>query len=279
MKIAVLSGKGGTGKTLVAVNLAAVAVKSIYLDCDVEAPNGHLFFKPGQRTESEVKVKIPYVDDSKCNGCRKCVEFCNFNALAYIHNRLMVFEDICHSCGGCLLVCPEQAILEKDKAIGKIQIGFSESVEMKSGSLNIGESTGVPVIKTLLEMSGSREELTIIDGPPGSACTVMETIKDVDYCILVAEPTAFGVHNLEMVHELVRLFGKRFGVVLNKCTEGDNPSEKYCTDHNIKILSKIPIDETLGRLNSNGEIAVRVNGDYAKLFGELLKTVEMGGSK
>lgn len=279
MKIAVLSGKGGTGKTLVAVNLAAVADQSTYLDCDVEAPNGHLFFKPEKWTESEVTVIIPYVDDLKCNGCRKCVEFCNFNALAHIHTRLMVFEDICHSCGGCLLVCPEQALLKKDNAIGKIQIGFSESVEMKSGSLNIGESTGVPVIKTLLKMSGSQDELTIIDGPPGSACTVMETIKDVDYCILVAEPTAFGVHNLEMVHELARLFGKNFGVVLNKCTEGDNPSENYCNNHKIKILSKIPFDETLGRLNSNGEIAVRVNEEYAALFGELLKTVEMEGFK
>lgn len=275
MKVAVLSGKGGTGKTLVAVNLAAVAEKSVYLDCDVEAPNGHLFFRPEKSVVNDVTVKIPYVDDLKCTGCRKCVDFCSFNALAHIHNRLMVFEDICHSCGGCLLVCPEQALLEKDKVIGRIQSGMSENVEMKSGSLNIGESTGVPIIKSLLELAGNRSELTIIDGPPGSACTVMETIKNVDYCILVAEPTAFGVHNLEMVHELVQIFGKNFGVVLNKCTNDDNPSEAYCNKHQINILARIPYDENLGRLNSNGEVAVRVSQDYKALFGNLLKAIEV----
>ncbi|MBM7562119.1 nucleotide-binding protein [Fusibacter tunisiensis] len=274
MKVAVLSGKGGTGKTLVAVNLAAAAEKCTYIDADVEAPNGYLFFKPTETQSRNVTVKIPYVDDLKCTGCRKCVEFCKFNALAYIHNRLMVFEDICHSCGGCLLVCPENALNEKEKPIGEIVTGNSQSVSLKLGKMNLGESTGVPIIKALLE---DIQDPVVIDGPPGSACTVMETIKNVDYCVLVAEPTEFGKHNLAMVHELLKGYGKPFGVVLNKTTDQDNPSKEYCTEENIPILMEIPYDEKLGRLNSEGLIAVREDVHYKTLFEQLYQKIEIGG--
>ncbi len=274
MTIAVLSGKGGTGKTLVSVNLAAVAKTPTYIDCDVEEPNGHLFLKPkGVKTEV-ISVQIPKVDEKLCNGCRKCVDFCNFNALAYIKDKLIVFDDVCHSCGGCILVCPEKALTEKAKVIGKVQKGVSGEVTVWTGILNTGEATGIPIIKKLLASANPHgNRLTVIDCPPGSACIVMESIKDADYCILVAEPTLFGVHNLNMVYELVKLFNRPFGVVLNKCLEEENPAERFCLDNNIKILGRIPFDHELGTLNSNAEIAVNKNEKYRKLFSSLLDTV------
>ena len=274
MRIAVLSGKGGTGKTLVSVNLAAVLKESIYIDCDVEEPNGHLFFKPEGVREEEISVKIPIVDKELCNGCRKCVDFCKFNALAYINNQLIVFDEVCHSCGGCILVCPEKALTEKEKVIGKVQKGTSEQVDIYTGILNTGESTGVPIIKKLLEENLQANKQTIIDCPPGSACVVMESIKDADYCVLVAEPTLFGVHNLNMVYDLVKLFNKPFGVVLNKCLEEENPAEKFCLENNIKILGHIPFDNELGTLNSNAEIAVYKDKKYRDMLSSLLKTVK-----
>lgn len=275
MKIAVLSGKGGTGKTLVSVNLAAAAKTSTYIDCDIEEPNGHLFFKPENTQEEEITINIPKVDNELCNGCRKCVDFCKFNALAYIKEKLIVFEEVCHSCGGCILFCPEEALTEREKVIGKVQKGTSDQVTVYTGILNTGEASGIPMIKKLLhENTPPSNKLTFIDCPPGSACMVMDSIKDADYCILVAEPTIFGVHNLNMVYELVKLFNKSFGVVLNKCVEGDNPAERFCVEKNIKILSRLPFDSELGILNSNAKIAVRENEKYQALFSSLLEIVQ-----
>lgn len=274
MIIAVLSGKGGTGKTLVSVNLASAAGASTYIDCDVEEPNGHLFFKPENVQEENVSVLIPVLDDERCDGCRKCVDFCRFNALAFIRNKPIVFEEVCHSCGGCMLVCPTNALSEKEKVIGKVQKGQSEQVKVYTGILNIGEASGVPIIKRLLSGSSLDEnKLTVIDCPPGSSCIVMESIKDADYCVLVAEPTLFGVHNLNMVYELVSLFNKPFGVILNKCLQDENPAEQFCIERNIPILGRIPYDTRLGSLNSNAKVAVREEDQYREMFSSLLKTV------
>ncbi|MHC1758933.1 MAG: 4Fe-4S binding protein [Negativicutes bacterium] len=273
MKIAVLSGKGGTGKTLVSVNLAAAADEAVYIDCDVEEPNGHLFFKPEGITSERISVKIPVVEESLCNGCRICVDFCKFNALAYINNQLKIFETICHSCGGCILFCPVKALSEKDKTIGEIQSGSSENVSVITGILNTGEASGIPIIKKLLDTPSGEKEITFIDCPPGSACIVMESIKDADYCILVGEPTLFGVHNFNMVYELVKLFDKPHGAILNKCLEGDNPAELFCIDKNITILGRIPFDTEIGTLNSNARILVREHPKYRELFSSLLQIV------
>lgn len=285
MNIAVLSGKGGTGKTLLSVNMAAASKYATYIDCDVEEPNGYLFFKPEGSAIEEVCVKIPEVDKELCSGCRKCVDFCKFNALAFIKKAPIVFGDICHSCGGCSLLCPEKAITEKDKVIGKIEKGKSHGIDVYTGILNTGEVSGVPIIEKLLEENrksnkdtikegNTEERLSIIDCPPGSACIVMESIKDADFCVLVAEPTAFGAHNLEMVYELVSLFGKPFGVVLNKCLDGENPSEEFCKEKGIKILGKIPFEKELGELNSKAKIAARESEKYNKLFKNILETVK-----
>ncbi len=274
MKIAVLSGKGGTGKTLVSVNLATAAKKSAYIDCDVEEPNGYLFFKPEGAIEEEVSVKIPKVDDKLCNGCRKCINFCKYNALAYIKDKVIVFDEICHSCGGCNLVCPENAITVKEKVIGRIQKAISDQVTIHTGILNIGEVSGIPIIKKLFsDKEVEANKLIIIDSPPGSACNVMESIKNADYCILVAEPTLFGVYNLNMVHELVKLFNKPFGVVLNKCMESENPAELFCVEKDINILARIPFDTYLGKLNSQAEIAVKKNKRYRDMFSSLLDKI------
>lgn len=276
MNIAVLSGKGGTGKTLLSVNMAAASKSATYIDCDVEEPNGYLFFKPEEIVEENVSVKIPEVDKELCSGCRKCVDFCKFNALAFIKKAPIVFGDICHSCGGCSLLCPENAITEKDKVIGKIEKGKSQGIDVYTGILNTGEVSGVPIIEKLLEENRAtdNEKLSIIDCPPGSACIVMESIKDADFCVLAAEPTAFGTHNLEMVYELVSLFGKPFGVVLNKCLDGENPSEEFCKEKGIKILGRVPFEKELGELNSNAKIAARESERYNKLFKDILETVK-----
>lgn len=275
MRIAVLSGKGGTGKTLVSVNLACAAQEAVYIDCDVEEPNGYLFFKPEHVNEEPVSIKIPLLDESRCNGCRKCVDFCRFNALAFLTGKPYVFEEVCHSCGGCVLICPEKAFSEKEKKIGKIERGQSGKVSVITGILNTGEVSGVPIIKKLLHHKNSKNDgWTFIDCPPGSACIVMESIKDADYCILVAEPTLFGVHNLGMIYELVKLFQKPFGVILNKCLPGVNPAETFCEENGMRILWKIDYDPELGILNSNAKIAVREKAAYNKIFTSILEIVE-----
>jgi MinD superfamily P-loop ATPase len=274
MKIAVLSGKGGTGKTLFSVNLAATAQRSVYVDCDVEEPNGHLFFKPKSIKTKKVNVKIPQIKSDKCIGCRKCVDFCQFNALAYLQKKVIVFDAVCHSCGGCALICPVDAITEQKKEIGVIKSGSSESVLILSGMIHIGVESGVPLIKEVLHQIPKNEDLIIIDCPPGSSCSVMESIKDADYCLLVAEPTIFGAHNLEMVMDLVKLFNKPHGVVLNKITTGFNPSEDFCINHQVPIVGRLPYNEDLGRLSANGLIAVREDPTLKIFFEDLLHNIQ-----
>jgi MinD superfamily P-loop ATPase len=273
MKIAVLSGKGGTGKTFISTNLACIADKATYVDCDVEEPNGHLFLKPEITKRIPISVLVPHVDESRCTACRKCVDFCKYNVLALAGDKLMIFYEICHSCGGCTLFCPQKALTEKEREVGVIEEGVSENVAVLTGLLNTGEVSGVPIIKHLMEKM-PKHETVVIDCPPGSACVVMESIREADFCILVAEPTSFGVHNLTMIYELVTLFNIPFGVVINKVLPGENPAQKFCAEHKINILTQIPFDEELGRLNSKGHIVVDESKKYRKLFQELLKTVE-----
>jgi len=273
MRIAVLSGKGGTGKTFVSVNLSCAAEQGVYVDCDVEEPNGHLFLKPQITDKQTVTVRVPEVNMGKCTGCRKCVDFCKYNALALVKDQMMIFYEVCHSCGGCLLFCPEKAITERERAIGAIEKGKSVNVTVLTGCLNTGEVSGVPMIKRLMDQLPQDGDM-MIDCPPGSACLVMESIRQAGYCLLVAEPTLFGVHNLSMVYDLVKLLHKPFGVVLNKCLPGDNPAERFCANHQIPILARIPYDDKLGKLNSFGHIAVRESKRYEKVFRRLLKTLE-----
>ncbi len=273
MQIAVLSGKGGTGKTFISVNLACVTENAVYVDCDVEEPNGHLFFKPEITEKQSVSVNIPEWDKTKCTFCRKCVDFCRYNALAMIKEKLYVFNEVCHSCGGCMILCPQKAITAKPGQIGVVETGKSDDVTVLTGCLNTGEVSGVPVIKALLEKLDGISD-TIIDCPPGSACVVMESIKKADYCILVAEPTLFGVHNFQMVYELVKQFKKPYGAILNKSIENDNPARKFCEDNNITVLAEFKYEERLAKINSSGLIAARENVKFAEQFRQLLSAVK-----
>ncbi len=188
---------------------------------------------------------------------------------------MKIFDEVCHSCSGCKLICPQKAVTEATKNIGKICYGKHKNIAIKSGFLNIGNASGVPIIKKLLsKYENYTDENIFIDCPPGSACIVMESIKDADFCILVAEPTLFGAHNLQMVYELVTLFNKPCGVVLNKCIDKTNPSEEFCEENKIKIFAKIPFDKTLGKLNSDARILVDEDEKYKKMFLNLLYSIE-----
>ncbi len=272
MKIAVLSGKGGTGKTFVSVNLAVALGTGTYVDCDVEEPNGRLFFKPQITERKKVTVTIPAFRTKQCTGCRKCVEFCAFHALAFVKKEPMLFQEVCHSCGGCQLVCEHQAITTKKRHVGDVLIGTSKNIHFLSGKLNIGEASGVPIIKELLA-NMPKQEHVVIDCPPGSGCMVMESIKEADYCILVAEPTEFGRYNMEMIYELLHIFHKPMGVVLNKYMDGENPSKEFCEKHKIEILSNIPFDLDIGKQIAEGKIVSHYDVTIADLFTNMSKQV------
>lgn len=273
MKIACLSGKGGAGKTLVAVNLAAAAETATYIDCDVEEPNGRLFLKPQGVQEFSVYSLLPEFDGTKCTGCKKCVEFCCFHALMYVKEKPMVFSEVCHSCGGCMLLCPEQAISEIQKPVGKIEIGNHGNVRVVTGIMNPGESSGIPVIREALRQN---EGLTIIDCPPGSACSVMESVMDADFCILVAEPSAFGFHNFQMVYELVTLLEKPCGIVINKQESPYEPLEDFCAEHDLPILARIPYDLKIAALAAEGQVVSEQDRQVGFMFSALLR--QIGGA-
>jgi MinD superfamily P-loop ATPase len=279
MRIAVLSGKGGTGKTFVSTNLAAAIGDSTYLDCDIEEPNGYLFLKPKMEKSWKVTVPVPNFDPDKCSGCRKCVQFCQYNALAFIKGKPRLFPEICHSCGGCALICPNGAITETKREIGIIEQGQTDGVAVLTGILGNGEATGVPIIRELIR-SASKTGNVIIDCPPGSACSAMESIRSADYCLLAAEPTRFGLSNLELVTRLVALFEKPCGIVVNKDIGGKDLIGDFATAQKIPLLCRIPFDAQLGALIAQGMLAVKeecYKEMFLNLYNGILETA--GGVK
>lgn len=275
MKIAVLSGKGGAGKTLVSVNLAAAAGQAVYIDCDVEEPNGRLFFKPESVITKEVSTLLPAFDAGLCNGCRACVDFCRFNALMFIRGLPKVFPEVCHSCGGCQLVCPVGAVTEMPKLVGHLEVGHHKDVTVITGELNTGEASGISVIQSALNETDNTDKTVIIDCPPGSACSVMESISDVDYCVLVAEPTAFGLHNFKMVQELTCLLHKPCGVVINKMDAPYPPLETFCAEHQLPILARIPYRPEVAEVISHGGLVCAQDSTFMDLFQGIL--AQIGG--
>ncbi|MCH4179037.1 MAG: ATP-binding protein [Megasphaera sp.] len=274
MKIAVLSGKGGTGKTFISVNLAAVMGKSVYIDCDVEEPNGRIFLSPGECSCSEAVVPVPRFDLGKCSGCRKCVDFCHFNALVFIKKHPVLFSEVCHSCGGCMLVCTEKAITEVPRPVGVVEQGQYHDVTVVTGILDPGEASAVPVIKAALQRGLSLGNQTIIDCPPGSGCPVMESVMAADCCILVAEPTAFGFHNFKMVYELVKMLQKPCFVVVNKEDEPYFPLESFCAAERIPVLMHIPYQPQLARCIAAGKLVSEEDSQWGRQFRDLLIRIQ-----
>ena len=273
MIISIASGKGGTGKTTIATNLALSLGKVQVIDCDVEEPNANIFFNAEIKEREDVTVEIPEIDKEKCNYCGKCSEFCAYNALAVVPSDVLVFPELCHSCGGCAIVCPQNAINWKRKPVGKIEHGVTNGVDFYHGLLNVGEIQAVPVIKALKKKIG-KEGNVIIDAPPGTSCPVIESINGSDYCILVTEPTPFGFHDLKLAIAVVRHLYIPFGIIINRDGVGDKKVEMYCQTEKIPILMKIPHSEEIANLYSMGIPFVKKLPEWHERFTELFRRIQ-----
>jgi MinD superfamily P-loop ATPase len=273
MIIAVASGKGGTGKTTVATNLAISLKKAQFIDCDVEEPNANLFIKAKINGSEEVTLSIPDINKEKCDHCGKCSEFCNYNALAVVPSKVLVFPELCHSCGGCELVCPKNAVNWDERAIGKVEYGKTGKIDFFQGLLNVGEMQSVPVIKALKKKIDQDRDV-IIDVPPGTSCPVIESINGSDYCILVTEPTPFGLYDLKLAVEVVRHLGISFGVVINRDGIGDNAVEAYCQDDNIPVLLRIPERRRIAHLYSKGIPLASESFEWNEMFGQVINKIQ-----
>jgi len=252
LKIAVASGKGGTGKTTLSVALSLSAeVPVILLDCDVEEPNCHLFVGIEEDESRDVFVPIPEIDKGKCDNCGRCAQFCQFNAIASLGSSTLVFPELCHSCGGCMKVCPKGAISEKNRLIGRIGSGRRGDLSFASGTLEIGNPMSPPLIKEVLKRAESGR-LVIIDSPPGTSCPMVAAVSEADFVILVTEPTPFGLHDLKIAVETVREIRKPHCVVVNRCDSGDDRVERYCAEQKIEIALKIPDDRRVAVAYSRG---------------------------
>ena len=273
LRIAVASGKGGTGKTLVALNLALSIEADQVLDCDVEEPNDHIFLKPKNIHSEPVELKVPVIDETKCTYCRKCAEFCQYHALFVAGETAMVFNELCHSCGGCTLICPEKAITEKPRSIGDIFIGDTNGMELVYGELNIGEALAVPIIAAVKDRM-KEEGVVILDSPPGSACPVVESVMDTDYVVMVTEPTPFGLHDLEVATEVVKQLGIPLGVVVNFAGIGDRGVYDFCERMGIPIILEIPYDRHIAELYSKGIAFTDEMPEWKPKFRQLLERIK-----
>jgi MinD superfamily P-loop ATPase len=279
MIISVASGKGGTGKTTVAVNLALSLNNVQFLDCDVEEPNAHLFLKPDIKDRKIATIPVPNVDESKCNYCGKCRDICAYNAIAVIspddvikNGSILIFPHLCHACGGCSLLCPQSAIREIDKEIGVIEIGNCSDIQFVNGRLNIGEIMSPPLIKQVKEYINPIRTV-IIDAPPGTSCPVIASVKGSDFCILVTEPTPFGLNDLILAVEVLRKLGIPFGVVINRSDIGDDKVDLFCQENKIPVLMRIPFDREIALLYSRGIPIVEEKKEYVRRFQDMFDVI------
>lgn len=274
MTISVASGKGGTGKTTVAASLASVIPQSVYIDCDVEEPNGHIMLQPKFTLEESVNKLLPEIDYNKCDFCGKCIEVCEFNALINLKVEILLFAEMCHSCGACEYFCPQNAITEIPKELGKLRSGITANgIKFYDGLLNIGEATAVPLIKKVKEKI-DRDRTNIIDSPPGTSCSMVETVKNSDFCLLVTESTPFGLNDLKLAIDVVKNINVPFGVVINKYDETFEEMEQYLTENQTEVMLRIPFDRKIAEAYSNGILPMNSSERIRSKFIHLFKLIQ-----
>jgi MinD superfamily P-loop ATPase len=279
MIISIASGKGGTGKTTVALNLAISLPDVQLIDCDVEEPNLHLFLSPRVHRTLSVSIPVPGVDETLCTYCGKCAEVCRFNALAVVKNQILIFPELCHGCGGCSLLCPERAIREDPRQIGVIQEGSQNGLSFVQGILNVGEPMPTPIIREEKKLI-DRKKTVILDCSPGTSCPVIEGVRGSDFCLLVTEDTPFGLNDLELAVEMVRALGIPLGVFINRADLGDGRVKSYCQKEGVPLLGELPHDRRIAEVYSRGEIVVEKIPEYRELFLSLFQKIqEIGPSR
>lgn len=274
MIISVASGKGGTGKTTVATNLAISLESDVQvLDCDVEAPNAHLFIRPRIEEVRTITTPVPEVDMDKCNLCGKCAEICQFKAIAVVGESVLTFHELCHGCGGCALVCAEKAITETGRELGVIEKGRRNGLEFVHGILRVGEAMSPPLINRVREYTRA-DTSTIIDAPPGTSCPVIAAMKGADFVLLVTEPTPFGLHDLKLAVGAVKILGIPCGLVINRSDMGDDRVNTYAQKEGLPVLMEIPYDRRIAEAYSKGELIVEARPEWKAEFRDLYHRIE-----
>jgi MinD superfamily P-loop ATPase len=273
MIISVASGKGGTGKTTVALNLALSLENVQLLDCDVEEPNLHLFLPLHKKKKIPVCIPVPKVNEAQCTYCGKCAEVCQFNALAVIKNQVLVFPELCHGCGGCTLLCPVKAIAESPREIGFVQEGSYDGLSFIQGNLNVGEPMPTPIIRREKELMAGGKTV-ILDCSPGTSCPVIEAVRGSDFCLLVTENTPFGLNDLKLAVEMVKALRIPMGVFLNQSNFGDRRVKEYCQGEDIPVLGELPHDRRIAEVYSRGGIVLDELPEYRSSFQELFRRIQ-----
>ncbi|MBN2468974.1 MAG: ATP-binding protein [Deltaproteobacteria bacterium] len=272
MQISVASGKGGTGKTTIATSLALSVDNTLYVDCDVEEPNGHIFLDPRITERVSGGIPVPRVDESLCTHCGLCADVCEYHAIVVIKDKVLLFSELCHGCGGCTYMCPVDAIEEVEREIGIIEKGIIGAKTFLQARLNIGEPMAPPLIrkeKTFLD----HDKTIIIDAPPGTSCPVVQAISGTDFCVLVTEPTPFGLHDLTLAVEMVRVLGIPAGVIVNLADIGNKDVWTYCEREGLPILMEIPFDRRIAEAYSRGIPLVNAFPEYKEKFSDLYHTI------
>jgi MinD superfamily P-loop ATPase len=276
LRIVIASGKGGTGKTFVSTNLAySLALnKSVQLiDCDVEEPNTHLFLPMTQPKIESVKTLVPVINHEKCLGCGLCAKRCQYNALSVIKGKVLLFSDICHSCGGCVLYCPNQAIEAGSKEIGSLEMAKTKNIDLVVGRLKVRAIQAPEVIQEALSKE-KKDSLTIVDAPPGTSCSAITTVKTADFCLLVTEPTPFGLHDLELAVNMAKALNVPVGVIINKYETCGSVTERFCLRHEIPIIQKIPLQREVATAYAEGKLISEQSSKYEAKFSVMLSNIE-----
>lgn len=274
MKITVASGKGGTGKTMVAtslaLSLAALTPEQppLFLDCDVEAPNAHLFLDPSLTEQQDVGLLIPSVDEAKCTRCGKCAEVCQYHAIAVLGQKTLVFPQLCHGCGSCTALCPEEAIHEIPDRMGLVERGpATAGISFARGVLDVGEPMAVPVIRQLKRwMQPAPGQVVVHDAPPGTSCPMVETVRGSDYLLLVTEPTPFGLHDLHLAVQVAGKLGILAGVIINRDNLPYPALDKFCDEQSLPVLLRIPFERAIAEGVAQGKTLVKIHLEYGDRF-------------